>query len=434
MSETLRRPWANVDPTLTASLRSRLPAAIDATIGAIRAQVPSYAEFGAGPVAAAVRRGVEIALQRWLELLGTTDDALDPSAVRVYAGIGAGEWRSGRTMEALLAAYRTGARVVWEHMSAAAVAAGAAPDDLVALAEAIFVYIDELSAASASGYADARTADADLVQAARAQLARLLLTGDPVFDSGRWAPGGTGRTGSSGRSGQPEGPGQHGVDPARLRALAAQAGWKVPARVVAARVLVDGDARWPPVGLGSAVLVIDGGESRSAVFDADLARRERLAAPGVRVAVGVPVPPTQASESLRTAELLQARLDVEGWPGGNSDDARTAEANQHAGVVLAGDHLLALTAGAEPLLSEALSDEALGALHDLPAGKRTVLRQTLWVWLATGGDRVASAAHLHVHPQTVSYRVNRLRELLGGRLEDPQRRAAMLVALSADRW
>ena len=89
----------------------------------------------------------------------------------------------------------------------------------------------------------------------------------------------------------------------------------MPARVVAARVLVDGDARWPPVGLGSAVLVIDGGESRSAVFDADLARRERLAAPGVRVAVGVPVPPTQASESLRTAELLQARLDVEGWPG-----------------------------------------------------------------------------------------------------------------------
>ena len=142
-------------------------------------------------MAAAVRR-VEIALQRWLELLGTTDDALDPSAVRVYAGIGAGEWRSGRTMEALLAAYRTGARVVWEHMSAAAVAAGAAPDDLVALAEAIFVYIDELSAASASGYADARTADADLVQAARAQLARLLLTGDPVFDSGRWAPGGPG--------------------------------------------------------------------------------------------------------------------------------------------------------------------------------------------------------------------------------------------------
>ena len=70
---------------------------------------------------------------------------------------------------------------------------------------------------------------------------------------------------------------------------------------------------------------------------------------------------------------------------------------------------------------------------DLPAGKRTVLRQTLWVWLATG-ETASPAPRTCVHPQTVSYRVNRLRELLGGRLEDPQRRAAMLVALSADRW
>lgn len=51
------------------------------------------------------------------------------------------------------------ARVAWEHMSAATLAAGAQNVEIVSLAEAIFVYIDELSAASVAGYAEAQLAD-----------------------------------------------------------------------------------------------------------------------------------------------------------------------------------------------------------------------------------------------------------------------------------
>jgi DNA-binding PucR family transcriptional regulator len=39
------------------------------------------------------------------------------------------------------------------------------------------------------------------------------------------------------------------------------------------------------------------------------------------------------------------------------------------------------------------------------------------------------AAELHLHPQTVRYRTARLRELLGGQLEDPDARFELEVAL-----
>jgi DNA-binding PucR family transcriptional regulator len=41
------------------------------------------------------------------------------------------------------------------------------------------------------------------------------------------------------------------------------------------------------------------------------------------------------------------------------------------------------------------------------------------------------AADLHVHPQTVRYRLARLRELLGAALDDPEARFELEVVLRA---
>ncbi|MFC7657772.1 helix-turn-helix domain-containing protein [Pseudonocardia benzenivorans] len=46
------------------------------------------------------------------------------------------------------------------------------------------------------------------------------------------------------------------------------------------------------------------------------------------------------------------------------------------------------------------------------------------------GDRQAIAAELHVHPQTVRYRLAKLHELFGDDLDDPEVRARMVLALS----
>jgi DNA-binding PucR family transcriptional regulator len=69
-------------------------------------------------------------------------------------------------------------------------------------------------------------------------------------------------------------------------------------------------------------------------------------------------------------------------------------------------------------------------LDDLRPSSGDRLVETLRAWLLHNGRRDEVARSLHVHPQTVRYRVGQLRELYGDRLEDPATVAALTVALS----
>jgi hypothetical protein len=59
------------------------------------------------------------------------------------------------------------------------------------------------------------------------------------------------------------------------------------------------------------------------------------------------------------------------------------------------------------------------------------LSVTLLTWLAYAGARNAVAQALHVHPQTVRYRMAQLREIFGDALDDPERRTALQIVLRA---
>jgi DNA-binding PucR family transcriptional regulator len=65
----------------------------------------------------------------------------------------------------------------------------------------------------------------------------------------------------------------------------------------------------------------------------------------------------------------------------------------------------------------------------LPATERARLLDTLAAWLALQRHVPAIAEALHVHPQTVRYRVARLRELLGDALESADGRFELELAL-----
>ena len=107
--------------------------------------------------------------------------------------LGRGEARSGRSMDALLSAYRIGARVSWRGLSEESVRAGMSAELLARFAELVFAYIDELSAASVAGHAD-ELATAERVQ--QRQLERLaleMLRG--ASDELGLAPGRAGRLG-----------------------------------------------------------------------------------------------------------------------------------------------------------------------------------------------------------------------------------------------
>src|SRR3954452_190657 len=209
--------------SLASVLEPELPGVADDIMAAIAAEVPAYARPLEGAFGHGLRVGVDEALRQFVALIR------DPAAGRdqgVYRALGRGEWREGRSLDALLAAYRVGARVAWRRLARAGTAAGVEPETMNLLAEAIFAYIDELSAESVEGYAQAQALAAGEGQRRRQRLLELLPT-DPT------APAAAARRGA-----------------------AADAEWTLPAQ--AAVVVVDGDpgrlaGRVGPDALGGAV-------------------------------------------------------------------------------------------------------------------------------------------------------------------------------------
>ena len=99
------------------------------------------------------------------------------------------------------------------------------------------------------------------------------------------------------------------------------------------------------------------------------------------------------------------------------------------GMVASDDHLPELILHRDESLAEALRVRALAPLEQETSRSHERLAETLLAWLDHQGSVPATAATLHVHPQTVRYRLGRLRELFGERLDDPRSRFELELAL-----
>src|SRR4051812_22628658 len=168
---------ADLPPELAAVLRPALPELTDAIITAIATEVPAYAQPIEGAFGRALRVGVRTALARFVDRIGAPATE-DPAANELYIELGQAEFRAGRSLDALLGAYRIGAVLAWERFVAAGEAAGHEPATLYRLASAIFNYIDGISADSVEGYAQERAATEGERQRRRRALARLLARDD----------------------------------------------------------------------------------------------------------------------------------------------------------------------------------------------------------------------------------------------------------------
>jgi DNA-binding PucR family transcriptional regulator len=146
--------------------------------------------------------------------------------------------------------------------------------------------------------------------------------------------------------------------------------------------------------------------------DAPGRRRQIAAALGDddRAAIGPTVPWHAASRSLARATAT----------------FRLATGGQ---LVVAEDHLATLLLAADRGLAADLAASRLAPLASLADGPRERLTETLRAWLDRPGQVQAVAAELGVHPQTVRYRLRQLRELFGPRLEDPEARFELSLAL-----
>jgi hypothetical protein len=371
---------------LADALRPELPAIAEEIIAAIRQEVADYDRPLKGEFGRNVRRGVEIALGRFLDELDGVPATPARRARAVYVELGRGEFREGRSLDALLSAYRVGARVAWRHCVEAGKAAGVDPDVLYGLGEAMFAYIDGLSAESTEGYAQAQSAAAGERAQARRRLVGMLLQSPPA-------------------------------DERAVAAAAEAAAWPLPERVA---VLVaeadDPDALASRLGAG--VIAVEADGVVLALLPDPLAPRRRAeverALGGARAALGPAVAPADLAAGAERGRLAHRLLADGVLPGP---------------LAVADEHLPTLLLHADRRLADDLAATALAPLAGLPARPRAKLEATLRAWLDHRGRVEETAAALGVHPQTVRYRLNQLRECFGERLDDPDGRFALALAL-----
>jgi DNA-binding PucR family transcriptional regulator len=119
-----------------------------------------------------------------------------------------------------------------------------------------------------------------------------------------------------------------------------------------------------------------------------------------------------------------------------AESARLAEralalARGASGPVWADDRRVDLLLAGDPGVARGLVDDVLGPLAIVPAATRERLIETLGAWLEHQGEVRPTAQQLHVHTQTVRYRVAQLRELLGDRMGSAEGRLEVELALRA---
>lgn len=384
MSSLRAEPWRDLPPSLAELIEPELPALRDELVAAIAEDVPEYARSLEGGFGRAIRLGVEEALRQFARLVADPDRGRAQSR-EVYIGLGRGEMREGRSLDALQAAYRVGARVAWRRLSQVALRAGLAPDELCRLADAIFAYIDELAADSVEGFAQAQQAAAGARERRRRRLLVALLAEQPDIED--------------------------------VRAAAIEAGWDPPQTVgvlACEPADLDGISRRLPVDVVAGMVAETG---CIVVRDPDgPGRRAELerACEGRTAVLG----PTRATSRARDS-----------W-----ERARVALAASRAGLLPHGfcatdEHLtdVAFYEAREPLRE--LSRRRLAPLTALTPAARERMTDTLKAYLDHRGSAPAMAAALHVHPQTVRYRLKRLRDLFGDTLDDPECRFELETAL-----
>ena len=380
----MTRPPELLLPTeIVEPLREILPRVGEQVVDTIISEVPAYQGAWSDQMSATIQSAVNVALGGFLSVAsGEMADAgkATPPAVQGAYELGRGEARSGRTTEALLAAYRIGARVAWRELSSTAVAAGLPSQTLVELAALVFAWIDEVSDASVAGHADELATTGRVRQQMLSRLSRMILRGDP---------------------------------PDALDAAAERAGWARPTTLTAALV--------PAAQVGPVLAMV----SQATLVLNDVAELEDVTL--------LLVPDVHGRGRAALLRVLEGRGAICGpakpWLDARISFERAVRARE-AGLETDTDKaLVPLVLDADPEARADLRAIVLAPLADLRPATAEKLTETLRSWLLHQGRREEIAAELFVHPQTVRYRVGQLREVYGERLEDPRWLLALTIAL-----
>ncbi|WP_344264746.1 PucR family transcriptional regulator [Actinomadura napierensis] len=365
-------------------LRGRLPDVAAEAVGEIETQLPVLVRPHDPRYAVFLTQAVQQGIGQFVELLTGGDGRLEELR-DFYRDLGVLIAEEGIAQETWQAGFRVSTGVAINRLTEAVGSLpGVTPTAVAKVAQDVLYYLEQITGATAEGYADARSAGDVLHH--RRKLLELLISDDPSPDA--------------------------------IRRLAVDAGWAVPRTVAAVALSLRADAVVLRPGVPAGALAgLHLPDPCLIIPDpAGPGRRDRLAAElkDWTAAVGPTVPVTQAGLSLRWARRtldLAARGDL--------DADRPVHAGDHAMP-------LVLSHGAE--MMEHLTATLLAPLTRLRRSRE--LMETLLRCLQTGFNASEVAAILHMHPQTIRYRMRHLDEAFGPAIRDPDRNLEYQAAVT----
>lgn len=368
--------------------RPDLGALSDQIVDEVQRRIVDYAPHSGDAYLTSTRLTITQAVRYFADYVWdptTPRTELDESMRR----LGRGEAYEGRSLEALRAAFQIGAEIARKHIASIAADEGVDVDVVNDIGDELVAFLDSLGEQAAVGFREAQAQLSDAAHQWRVRILDLILSGSSAS--------------------------------AELSGLAGAGNWPVPRTVALLAIAPD-----PGVPMPSARLLHPRSLARLhadepvVLFPAPVSRqlRKELVTlfAGHRLALGCDVPLADAASSLRWASRA---LDLAA--AGVIPDEPLIDCTQHIGT---------LWIHSEPLLADIVNRTLLAPLYAEPPNSRRILGETLLMWIeTTRASAPVLAQLLGKHPQTIRYRLKRLRAIFGEILDEPDRVMEMYYAL-----
>lgn len=365
-----------------------VPSLVEEVIAEIRRTIRVYAREPDSAYDQILRLGAQQLFTAFIEEVAEPSTSTEERNATARA-LGHFEALEGRGLDSVTSAYRLAFHLAWRRVASVAERVRLSSNVLALMVDNMIVYMEQVTDQTRAGHESALKLADEGHQKTRARLLRLILQQPPASAEA-------------------------------IAELAAQAGWALPAEVSV--VAVGPGAACTMTALDPDVLS-SGGDGEPLILlipgAPDKGRLVMLTAAlgDTRSAVGLTVPPAQAADSLRWAlRILELAAD------GVIPDGP---------LIRCADHLMTVFLLSDTALVEQLAKRHLAPLAEVSARQRHRLTETLREWVATRGTAAEIGARLHIHPQTVRYRIRQLDEYLGEALTDPDTRFCVEVTLRA---
>lgn len=379
-------------------LTASLGLLVDTVLEQLVVEIPLYAQLPREELHGDIRRVIDRSLRAFIDTFRTgrppTSEALEPlreSAIR--------RAEEGVPLEALLAAYHLGGRICADH-----VAAGFRPEELadaLTLNRLILDFLQTVTAVVSASYFEERQTIASEDQATRQSLLTALLDGGSATEIAR-------------RSGLRL-PSQYVVLGLAFGAHADERQPGVDAEIVARRKLrrIRVELDRTPAGPAMSSLSADNGIAllRGELGNLEELRLRMSKAAGVQVTVTATT--ATPGEVPAAVTLVRELLDVVRIYG------RPAGVHQLDDLVL--EYQLTRPSPARDQLAQLVA----------PLTARPDLLQTLRCYLRHGRNRRQTAAELHIHANTVDYRLRQVDKLTGLDPAQAEQLPRLVAALAA---